>query len=238
MVAAVALALAVVSARASPAARLRDRQSRRASSTLPGLSRPRLLSSVAAAVSALFLVAGLGWWGVPAAAAIGAVSYLTLGHLLSADATRRRDRIVADLPQACDLLAVCLDSGLPLRGAVEAVAEPLGGPLGNLLGELAAKVWLGVDEAQAWAELAGTEPSLGVLGREVARALDSGMALSGTLRALGSDARSDAAAAAEVRARRVGVRSVVPLMVCFLPAFMLLGVVPIIGGVAGQLLRP
>ena len=72
----------------------------------------------------------------------------------------------------------------------------------------------------------------------MARALGSGMALSGTLRALGSGARGDAAAAAEERARRVGVRSVLPLMTCFLPAFLLLGVVPIIGGVAQHLLRP
>jgi len=38
-----------------------------------------------------------------------------------------------------------------------------------------------------------------------------------------------------VRARRVGVRSVLPLMTCFLPSFLLLGVVPIIGGVVGHL---
>ncbi len=240
VVAAVALGLAVVSWRAGPAARLRGAGSRaaRARGQRLAVSRERLIGSAAAAGSALLLVAGLGWWGVPVAAAIGAASYVALGHLLSGEATRRRDRIVADLPQACDLLAVCLESGMPLRGAVEVIAESLGGPLGGLLEEVAAKVRLGVDEAEAWAELAGAEPALAVLGREVARTLGSGMGLSGTLRALGSDARSDAASAAEVRARRVGVRSVLPLMVCFLPAFMLLGVVPIIGGVAGHLLQP
>ena len=31
-------------------------------------------------------------------------------------------------------------------------------------------------------------------------------------------------------ARKVGVRSVVPLMACFLPAFILVGVVPIVAG--------
>ncbi len=240
VVAAVALGLAVVCWRAGPARRLRAPAEGwpRAVGARLLASRGRASGALAAAGSALLLVAGLGWWGIPLAVAVGAASYVVLGRLLSGEATRRREQIVADLPQACDLLAVCLDSGLPLRGAVEVIAGALDGPLGGLLGELAAKVRLGTDEAEAWAELAGTEPVLGVLGRELARALGSGMALSGTLRALGSDARRDAAAAAEVRARRVGVRSVLPLMICFLPAFLLLGVVPIIGGVAQHLLRP
>ena len=41
-----------------------------------------------------------------------------------------------------------------------------------------------------------------------------------------------ALAAAQARARRAGVSSVMPLMVCFLPAFLLIGVVPIIAGAA------
>ncbi len=94
---------------------------------------------------------------------------------------------------------------------------------------------LGADEAGAWAELADTEPALGALGREVARTVGSGVALAATLRALGADARRQAVAVAQVRARRVGVRSVLPLMTCFLPSFLLLGVVPIIGGVVGHL---
>ncbi len=238
VVAALASGLAGLVWRVGPAARLRPPGTgwSRSVGTRLAASRQRVLGALAAAGSALVLVAGLGWWGVPAAAVVGAASYVVLGHLFSGAATRRRELLVTGLPQACDLLAVCLESGLPLRGAVEVIADALDGPLGGLLEEVAAKVRLGTDEADAWAELAGAEPALAVLGREVARTLGSGMALSGTLRALGTDARRDAAASAEVRARKVGVRSVLPLMVCFLPAFLLLGVVPIIGGVVGRLL--
>lgn len=196
------------------------------------------MGSVATAGSALLLVTGLGWWGVAASVVIGVASYLVLGRLHSGEATVIREQLVAELPQACDLLAVCLESGLPLRGAAEAVAEALGGPLGGLLSEVVAKVELGMDEAEAWTELAGAEPALAVFSREVARTLGSGIVLSRTLRALGAEARAGAAVAAEVRARRVGVRSVLPLMVCFLPAFLLLGVVPIIGGVIQRLVQP
>ncbi|HBY23958.1 MAG TPA: type II secretion protein F, partial [Propionibacteriaceae bacterium] len=43
--------------------------------------------------------------------------------------------------------------------------------------------------------------------------------------------------AATERVRRVSVSTVLPLMVCYLPAFLLLGVVPIIGGVVANWFR-
>jgi pilus assembly protein TadC len=108
-------------------------------------------------------------------------------------------------------------------------------PLATALTEVSTRVALGADEAGAWSELASSEPAIAALGREVARAVGSGVALAGTLRALGAEARRQVVAAAQVRARRVGVASVLPLMTCFLPSFLLLGVVPIIGGVVGHL---
>jgi pilus assembly protein TadC len=56
------------------------------------------------------------------------------------------------------------------------------------------------------------------------------------LRAHADDARTEARDAAVKAARTVGVRSVVPLMTCFLPAFVLVGVVPIIASLLGDLL--
>lgn len=237
IVAAVALGLAVLVARPGPGGRLRSPPGGRGTSPAgPGAGVRRVSSASAIGGSALLLVAGLGWWGVPVAVAVGAGSYVALGRLEDAVSARRRVEVRERLPQACDLLAVCLDSGLPLRRAAEVIAVALGGPLGAALAEVVAKVRLGVDEAQAWSELAQAEPVLAPLAREVARSVDSGVALSRSVRSLGVDARREAAAVAQVRARRVGVRSVLPLMVCFLPAFLLLGVVPVIGGVVGRLL--
>jgi len=93
---------------------------------------------------------------------------------------------------------------------------------------------LGVDEAQAWAHL-GRSPGYRQVARDLARSAHSGLGLAASLRQHAADARRDAQADALVRARSAGVRSVVPLMVCFLPAFLLLGVVPIFGAVVGGL---
>lgn len=237
LLAALGTALAVLSWRGSPLARL-------GKWSFPGEwvaaqrspPRRRMLGATVIAGSGLLLGVAIGWWAVLVAAVLGVVSYLMLGWLSTGEATRRRAELVADLPQACDLLAVCLESGSPLRVAVEVVADVLDGPLGRALAELSAKVRLGSDEAHAWAELGATEPALAQVGQEVVRTVGSGVSLSRTLRALGEEARREALAAAEVRAKRVGVHSVLPLMVCFLPSFVLLGIVPLIGGIVQTML--
>jgi pilus assembly protein TadC len=230
--AAAAAGLAVLSWRAAPGARL----ARAAPTGIAGArARPRIRRAAFIAASALPLAIGLGWWAVPAAGLLGLASHVALGRLEDAATVRRRELLAAQLPQVCDLLAVCLEAGLPLRLAVAEVARVVADPIGAVLTELSTLVSLGADETAAWADVGTAEPGLAELGREVARTVGSGVALAGTLRVLGAEARRRAVATAQVRARRVGVRSVLPLMTCFLPSFLLLGVVPIIGGVAGRI---
>lgn len=239
VLAAVAAGLAVVCFRTSPLRRLHGTPDRgaRGSPEVVGQRRNRLLGAAAVAGGGLLLFGSLGWWAGVVAAGLGIASYQVQGRLQTRDARRRREQRVAQLPQACDLLSVCLDAGQPPRQAVATIAHAIGGVLGDDLAEVSARIGLGVDEAGVWSELAATEPVLAPLGRELARGVGSGISLSQSLRAVGIESRREVGAAAEVRAKRVGVRSVLPLMVCFLPSFLLLGVVPIIGGVVQHLFR-
>ncbi|WP_235959423.1 type II secretion system F family protein [Actinomadura macrotermitis] len=154
-----------------------------------------------------------------------------------AETRRRRARLVADLPVGVDLLAACLRGGTPWSEAVEAVAEAVGGPLGEDLHGVAVRIRLGVDPAVAWLALAD-EPMLAPLARTAVRATRSGAALAPTLARLARDQRRTAGAAAAARARAAGIRALVPLGLCFLPAFVLLGVVPAIAGMASTFLTP
>ena len=63
----------------------------------------------------------------------------------------------------------------------------------------------------------------------------SGVALGDLLRAHAAEARAAVEADARARARKVAVSGVVPLVTCFLPAFLLVGVVPIFGGLIDRL---
>lgn len=197
---------------------------------------PRAGVGIAAGVGTLAWTQGFGWPALLAGAIVALGTTVALGRLAPADQARRHAQVVAGLPQVCDLLAVCLESGQPLRSATEVLAGLLDGPLGENLQAVTARVRLGVPEGDAWRELSA-QAGLETLGLEVGRTVGSGMAVAQVLRGLATDARREACAAAEVRAKRVGVRSVLPLMICFLPAFVLLGVVPIIGGIIQNLFR-
>src|SRR5918999_1680336 len=142
----------------------------------------------------------------------------------------RRARLLGDLPVAIDLLAACLRGGSSWAESVDAVATALGGPVGTELHGVAARIRLGADPAATWLALAD-EPALAALARTAARASESGSALAATLARLAEDQRRTARAEATARARAAGVRAVGPLGLCFLPAFVLIGIVPVITGI-------
>lgn len=160
---------------------------------------------------------------------------LVAGRVRSAEARRRDAAMLRALPGACTLLAVCLEAGLPLRNAVDAVAEAADGPSAEALRRLAAEIRLGVPERDAWAELGERHPALAGLARELRHVSGTGIALAPVLRQHAREARAACHAAAQARARRAGVSTVLPLTVCFLPAFLLVGVVPVVGGVLARL---
>lgn len=172
----------------------------------------------------------MGAVGLVPGVVVGLALFLVLGRMTSGAGARRRRVLLASLPEACDLLAVAVEAGLAVSAAAGRVSEIIGGTLGDELARVAARVRLGVAETQAWAEL-GKAPGLERLATEVSRVVSSGVGLAALLRELARDARQAAAAEGQRLARRVGVRSVLPLMVCFLPAFVLLGIVPIFGGI-------
>ncbi len=200
----------------------------------PGVS-VRML--VGAAVGGVLVVAGPlpGVPGVVVAALVGAAVYVAAGQLRPAGEAAARLEVASALPVICTQLAACVEAGLPLRNAVAVLGEHGGGEPARVLRRVDAAVRLGVPEDQAWAELGAQHPELAGLTRALRHASSGGVALAGALRQHADEARAAARSAAESRARRAGVSIVLPLAVCFLPAFLLVGVVPVVGGVLGRL---
>jgi hypothetical protein len=159
-----------------------------------------------------------------------------LGRLETNGAAAQRAELVAELPAALDLLSACVVAGMPLRTATAAVARAVGGVLGDRLGVVVSYTAAGFGDGDAWASLAPDEV-LGAVSRDLARAVDSGTSVGAMLARHAESARAAAQAAALARAKAVGVRTIVPVSVCYLPAFFLVGVVPVIAGVLTTLLR-
>jgi len=82
-------------------------------------------------------------------------------------------------------------------------------------------------------DLAAAEPVV----RAAVRSAASGGALAGALVRAAEAARAAQEAEARVRAHRAGVLVVLPVGLCFLPAFVLVGVVPVVAGVLADVLR-
>jgi pilus assembly protein TadC len=181
-----------------------------------------LVGGVAGAVVGLLVAAGLWWWR-------GRQSVSgTEQEYDAAEAVRQ-------LPLAADLLAACIAAGAGPVIAAQAVGEALGGPVGEGLARGAAEVRLGGPPGEAWRRL-GAMPGAGPLARLLERADVSGLPAAAPVARLAAEARADWARAATARARRAAVMVTAPVGLCFLPAFIAVGVLPVVIGLAGPVL--
>ncbi|HLL64708.1 MAG TPA: type II secretion system F family protein [Micromonosporaceae bacterium] len=197
---------------------------------------PAVRARLLAALGGVAVAVVLGdWFGACAGIVTAAVLAVALPRVEPPQLRRERIRAAADLPIAADLLAATLRTGAPPDRAAGCVGEALGGPVGVRLVRVARALRVGVPPEQAWAalaDLAGTER----LVRAAVRSADRGTALAPALDRLADELRAQRETTAEAAARRVGVLAVLPLGMCFLPAFLLAGVVPVVIAVLGDVL--
>ncbi len=202
----------------------------------PGLlERPEMRAGAClAGAAAVWMVLG-GWVGLATGLAGGGALLAWLARLRTRAAVNARAEIEAGLPVAADLLAACLLAGSTVERGLESVAVAVGGPLGDRLSSSVARLRLGADPAACWGELA-TDPTLGVLGRTLIRAGLAGAPVVDIVVRLADEQRTAAHWRAQAAARRVGVLIVAPLGLCFLPAFVAIGIVPMAVSMAATVL--
>ncbi|WP_173317813.1 type II secretion system F family protein [Streptomyces fulvorobeus] len=141
----------------------------------------------------------------------------------------------AQLPLAADLLAACLCAGAGPMEAAEAVGESMGGPVGDRLARTAGEIRLGGEPAEAWGRFAEI-PGAGPLARCLDRAGTTGAPVAEAVARLAEALRAERSSAAVARAQRAGVLITAPVGLCFLPAFLAIGVAPVVIGLATGLL--
>jgi len=146
---------------------------------------------------------------------------------------------------AFDLFAVCLRAGLPIGGAARTVAGSAPTSLAGPLSEVADLLDLGADPDSAWSVLnvlhdsgkhGAAQQHLDALASMARRSSRAGSSLAAGLVELADDTRRQAHDAATAAAERAGVAISGPLGLCFLPAFICLGIVPVVIGLASTVL--
>jgi tight adherence protein C len=176
-----------------------------------------------------------GTLAVPLAVLAAAVLLAGLAAVRSARrraAARRREARAAAAPAVLDLLGAGLRAGLNPHLAVLRVAERTPAALREELAEAAAVLRLGGTPAAAL-QVAADRSGLDEL-RAAAAALQTaerwGAPPAEALAARAEALRTRARLRAEAEAGRAAVRLAFPLVLCFLPAFVLLTVVPTVAG--------
>jgi pilus assembly protein TadC len=136
-----------------------------------------------------------------------------------------------------DVLAACLRSGMAVSTAASATAPSAPASLALVLNRAADMLALGAEPATAWTNPDGTvDDHADALLRLARRSASSGAALANGVAELADQSRREAADTATAAAERASVLIAGPLGLCYLPAFVCLGIVPVVAGLAGDVL--
>jgi tight adherence protein C len=199
--------------------------------------RPRTLDPRLRRALLAMAGAGVGFVVLPPVAPVLALAAWAAPVVRARRRARRpAEAVRRSLPEVVDLLGLAVGAGLTVPLAVTTVARRHDGPIAAELARV-------VDEAghgRGWADAlddAGTR--LGPAVRPVVAALVAseryGAPLADALVVLAVEARADRRRRAEEAARRVPVKLLFPLVLCVLPAFVLLTIAPLLAGALGSL---
>ena len=124
-----------------------------------------------------------------------------------------------------DLVRVACGTGASILRALVAVGTAVGGDRGAALCRASARLAVGATWDEAWA---GSGSALEPLHQALSRAWHDGAAPAEALRAAADLLRRSRHSQALEAANRLAVRLVLPLGACYLPAFVLVGLVPVL----------
>lgn len=190
------------------------------------LDAPKTARSPDSWLKLLLPIAGFAIAG-PLGLIVGLVALPVARNALRRTETREdretRLKFEKEIPLALDLVASIVEVGAPVSGACRLVADHVDEIMRQPLLALADRL---DHQAVAGEDPFSNDPNWQSVTRSLIRSQDSGASVSGTLERVAEDARRAYAARRSADAQRVTVRTAGPLGACFLPAFMLIGVVP------------
>ncbi|QPK81380.1 hypothetical protein G7Y41_00375 [Schaalia sp. ZJ405] len=154
---------------------------------------------------------------------VGAACFIA-GHVVSRRMLRKALSGDEDVDQAilCDLAVAGLESGASIPATCSAIGVAIGS---DVLARTGKELTLGVDWERAWEECVGPQR---VLYESLRSAWNDGTSPIPLLRRAAHQIRCRRITQARTRAEELGVRLAMPLAGLLLPAFVLLGVVPLV----------
>jgi tight adherence protein C len=141
---------------------------------------------------------------------------------------KRVERIERELPEVLDLLAVSVEAGVGLEGAIRSVAEKFDGPLGEELAHVLSEMELGSSRREALQHLRERTdvPDLDGFVLSLLQASALGMPLTRVLRTEADELRRRRRQRVREAAAKLPVKLVFPLIVFIMPAMFVVIIGP------------
>ena len=179
--------------------------------------------ALAAAGLALVLIGSAGSMGLLFGLFLVLVGFFGPDYFVNIYARRRRERLRAALPDALDLLAVSVEAGLGLDGAVAKLTEHMEGPLADEFGLTLSEMRIGETRSEALRRLGerADTPEVSSFTRAIIQADQLGTSLGRILRVQAADTRLRRQAAAEERAMKAPIKMLFPTVLFIFPAMFL-----------------
>jgi pilus assembly protein TadC len=145
-----------------------------------------------------------------------------------------RHATLREVLQTLRLVRLCLTSGMTVIATLQFVQARMGEPIASELGRVLYTNRLGRTLEVALTELAEQNPKWRSMTDSMITGLASGTAIHEQLADSENMLRTTIEMEKLKRIKSVAVKSVLPLGACFLPAFILLAVVPMVAGLIGN----
>ncbi|MDZ4836481.1 MAG: type II secretion system F family protein [Candidatus Melainabacteria bacterium] len=168
---------------------------------------------------------------VPAAIALSLLSFFVPDVIMIVLSKRRQQQIRDALPNALDLMILCVDAGLGLDATLQRTAQertPTGQALNDELMTLSRDVVLGMDRERAYQELynrSGVE-ELKSFASSLNQSAKLGLSIAKNLRNQAEFQRTKLSQKAEERSARLPIYMAFPLWFCIMPALMVILLAP------------
>jgi tight adherence protein C len=178
-------------------------------------------------LGALFGLGSPAWFVL--CAGLGAlIGFFLPDVLLYNSGDRRQAKIQTALPDAMDMLTVCVEAGLGFDAALAQVARNTTGPLAGEFARALQEMQLGASRAQALRAMTARTavPELRVFVSALTQATELGITIAQVLREQAREMRLKRRQRAEEKAQKVPVKITFPLVFCLFPALFVVILVP------------
>jgi tight adherence protein C len=192
-----------------------------------GLDLPRLLGIkvTLAALSAFLLVI----FGQPIFAVLaGGLLFFLPDYWVLSVRDKRQAAMQGDAADIIDQLTICVEAGLGFDAALARVATTTEGPLTDELRHTLSDIQAGVPRSQALRALSDRAQIVEIrqLVTALLQAQKHGVPMAETLRIQSAEMRLKRKQRTEEKAAKLTVKLIFPIVLCFLPVFVIITVVP------------